>query len=216
MIILSFIVGITIQYLLNVRRGISRKISSYLIILNPMISISSAVLLTYYSSGKQYFGLSSVGGLFGMYASTVILSLIDNKSGEMEVMIQNCTFILPLMYSISKVGCLLAGCCHGISYKGLFCIEYSGLKTETIYAFPIQLLESIVFLVIFAFGMIMYKKHNKNSTCIIFILSASAKFILDFLRESHQNKILSFNQILCILLLTAGVAIIFFKNRKNM
>jgi len=216
MIILSFIAGITIQYLLNVRRGINRKISSYLIILNPMMSVSFAILFTYYSSGKQYFGLSSVGGLLGIYAGSVILSLIDNKYGEMEIMIQNCTFVLPLMYSISKVGCLLAGCCHGIPYKSLFCIEYSGMETETIYVFPVQLLESIVFFVIFTAGMIMYKKYNKNSTCIIFILSVSAKFTLDFLRESHQNKILSLNQILCILLLITGMIIIFLKNRKNM
>lgn len=110
MIMLSFIVGLFVQYYLNVKRGINKNTSRKLILISPAASIICALLLTYYSSGGQYIGLSSMGGLVGMYIGVLLSSVTNRNYGETRVMVENCTFALPLMYSISKIGCLFAGC----------------------------------------------------------------------------------------------------------
>ena len=212
MIILSFIAGLFVQYYLNVKRGINKNTSRKLILISPVMSVIGAVLLTYYSSDRQYFGFSSIGGLVGMYMATLISAIIERKYGEIKVMLENCTFALPLMYSISKIGCFLSGCCHGMAYDGIFSVDYIGSESGNITVFPVQIFETVSFFIIFAIGIFLYKKHNRNSVWITFMLSAAAKFVLDFLRESHHNQIISLNQILCILLITIGAAIIFIRS----
>lgn len=208
MIILSFIVGLFVQYYFNVKRGINKNTSRKLILISPVMSVIGAVLLTYYSSDKQYFGFSSIGGLVGMYMATLISAIIERKKGEVKIMLENCTFALPLMYSISKIGCLFAGCCNGIEYSGFLSLHYIGDTGTDMTVFPVQLIETIVFFIIFVVGIVLYKMHSRKSVYVTFGLSVSAKFILDIFRESHNGKVLSFNQILCLVLLAAMIAVI--------
>ncbi len=214
MIILSFLAGLVVMYILNLRDGIRKNVAGYLCLLAPVMSIFFGMVLTYVSSGGKYFGLSSVGGLAGMYAASLTLALISGKSGEISIMLKNCTLILPLMYSISKIGCLLAGCCHGISYHGAFSIHYTGKNTNTMDVFPVQLTETVLFLIIFLLGMLLQKK-NRNTVPIIFIVSALTKFLLDFLRESHTGEIISFTQMLCLLLILTEIIILIYRKHKN-
>lgn len=207
MIALAFIVGLYVQCRLNFNRGISRKTSFKLIMISPAASIICALLLTYYSSGGQYIGLSSMGGLVGMYIGVLLSSVVHCNYGETRVMIENCTFTLPLMYSISKIGCLFAGCCHGIEYNGFLSLHYINAKGEEMTVFPVQLIETIVFFIIFVVGIVLYKMHSRKSLYMTFGLSVSAKFMLDFFRESHNGKVLSLNQILCIVLIAAAIGI---------
>ncbi len=207
MIMLSFVVGLYVQCRFNSKRGISRKTSFKLILISPVASIICALLLTYYSSGGQYIGLSSMGGLVGMYVSVLLSSVTNRNYGEMRVMAENCTFALPLMYSISKIGCLSAGCCHGIEYNGFLSLHYISDTGSEMAVFPVQLLETIIFFIIFIVGIFLYKMRSRKSLYVTFGLSVSAKFILDFFRESHNGKVLSFNQILCIILIAVVIGI---------
>ena len=201
MIALAFIVGLYVQCRLNFNRGISRKTSFKLIMISPAASIICALLLTYYSSGGRYIGLSSMGGLVGMYIGVLLSSVVNRNYGEIRVLAENCTFALPLMYSISKIGCLFAGCCCGIEYNGFLSLHYVTATGTEMTVFPVQLIETIVFFIIFVVGIVLYKMHCRKSLYVILGLSVSAKFLLDFFRESHNGKVLSFNQILCLILL---------------
>ena len=205
MIVLAFIVGLYVQCRLNLNRGISRKTSFKLIMISPAASIICALLLTYYSSGGQYIGLSSMGGLVGMYIGVLLSSVTNRNYGETRVMVENCIFALPLMYSISKIGCLFAGCCHGIEYNGFLSLHYINAKGEKMTVFPVQLLETVFFFIIFVVGMLLYKMHSRKSLYVTFGLSVSAKFIFDFFRESHNGIVLSFNQIFCIVLISVAI-----------
>ena len=193
MIALAFIVGLYVQCRLNFNRGISRKTSFKLIMISPGASIICALLLTYYSSDRQYFGFSSIGGLVGMYIGVLLSSVVHRNYGEIRVMAENCTFALPLMYSISKIGCLFAGCCHGIEYSGFLSLHYISATGREMTVFPVQLIETIVFFMIFVVGMVLYKMHSRKSLYVVLGLSVSVKFILDFFRESHIGKELSLN-----------------------
>ncbi len=214
MILLSFLAGLTGMYLLNIRDGIRKNVAGYFCLLAPAMSIFLGIVLTYLSSGFQYFGLSSIGGLAGMYAASLTLALISGKPGEIGIMMKNCTLLLPLMYSISKIGCLLGGCCRGIAYHGAFRIHYTGSRTDSAYVFPVQLTETILFLLIFLLGMFLQRK-IRNPVPAVFILSAVTKFLLDFMRESHAGEIISFTQMLCLILILTEMILIFFRKRNN-
>ena len=82
------------------------------------------------------------------------------------------------MYAIGKIGCFLVGCCYGIKYSGIFSVvyNYSLHAPVGVSLFPIQLVESIVFLLIFIY-MLNKKLQNKFNTQTIGI-SLCVKFIL--------------------------------------
>lgn len=207
MVFLSFAIGISLMYILNIKAGVRKNIANYTMLLCPAMSAFGAMVLTYVTAMRQAIGLSSMGGLFGMYAGVFTMALIINNREEAKIIFRNCTLVLPLMYSISKLGCLFAGCCYGISYNGIFCIKYIVNKTETICVFPVQLAETIVFFIIFVTGIILFKKHKRYTIFLVFILSMTAKGLLDFMRESHVGKMISFNQLLCLITLFIGTGI---------
>lgn len=214
MIVLACGLGIAMQYIMNIKRGAEKRIAGFVALLSPFMSFFFGLLLTYASSGGKEFGLSSIGGLVGMYGSVLTLALITNDKNQSKVMFENCTLVLPLMYSVSKVGCLLAGCCHGRPYSGPFCIEYTGKVTETGSVFPVQLAETVVFFLIFAAGVIMFAKGSRAVMYMVFIASAAAKGLLDFTRASHVGRILSLNQVLCFVMMIACIVFIVVKSKK--
>lgn len=220
MILLAFIAGNFGMYTLNIRSGIKKNVSGYLILLSPMMSLFCGVYLTYITSGFRYYGLSSIGGLIGMYMAVLTMAAINSKISsnkkDTKTMLQNCTIILPLMYSISKIGCFLAGCCYGIEYSGVFCIHYTGHGNIPVHdVFPVQIAETIVFLGIFFVGIYFIKRKVKNMVWIIFIISAFAKGLLDFLRGSHTGELISMNQILCIILIVFGMVVMFCSRKRR-
>ena len=205
MILLSCMAGLSLQYILNVKRGVQPMVAGFITLLSPFMSFFFAFLLTYAASGGRKTGLSSMGGLFGMYLSVITLALIKRDKNSTKITIENCTLVLPLIYSISKTGCFLAGCCRGIPYHGPFCVEYSGKVRETGCIFPVQLAETIVFFIIFAIGIIMLVKKCRHTSVYLLTLCAAAKGLLDFLRESHIGKAVSLNQVLCLAVIAAGI-----------
>lgn len=118
---------------------------------------------------------------------------------------------IPLMYAIGKIGCFITGCCYGIEYNGIGNIiyKYSLDAPQNVPLFPIQILETIIFFIIFMYiiNKTLKNKFNWNSLGKSFILCGIAKFSLDFLRASHNNKILSLNQYVSILFILIGVYI---------
>ena len=205
MIMLSFAAGIGSMFFLNVKSGVRKHMAGYLSLLAPFMSIFFGLLLTYITTFGKGMGLSSLGGLFGMFAAVVTIALIGRDHREFRTMLTNCTLVVPLMYSISKIGCLCAGCCRGIAYHGAFCIEYTGKRTGDICVFPVQLAETILFFAIFVTGIILFLKKKQNTELFVIIASVLGKGGLDFLRASHTDKIISLNQILCIVIAAVGI-----------
>lgn len=206
MILLSLFFGNIVMYILNIKNGIRKNVSGYTILLSLMMSIFCGIYMAYITSGFRYYGLSSIGGLIGMYLAVLVMSIISHSKKDMKIMFQNCTLVLPLMYAISKTGCFLAGCCYGIKYSGIFSVYYTGHGNIPEYnVFPVQLAESIIFFLIFVIGMFLYRYKSKNIIQTEFIVSALSKLLLDFLRESHNGQLISLNQILCIILMIIAI-----------
>lgn len=105
----------------------------------------------------------------------------------------------PLMYGLAKIGCAVAGCCHGI--------EYSGSLNMHGY-FPIQPVETIVFLGIYFLGL-----KTKSVSAVVYA-SLGAKFLLDFLR-ADRGGIISRNQILILVYLAIWSVAIIYTHRER-
>jgi prolipoprotein diacylglyceryltransferase len=215
MIILSFIAGSAGMYILNIKKGIQKNIARYLLILLPLMSLFFGAMLTYATSGGKSYGLSSVGGLIGVYAAVITMGAMSPVKGDIRIMSETATVILPLMYSVSKVGCFLAGCCYGFAYDGVFAVEYTGRNAHECAAFPVQAAETLTFLIIFIIGAWLYAKNKRYAVQVIFITSALAKCSLDFLRASHKGIFISLTQVFCIILAVIGIIWLVMKMKRN-
>ena len=162
-------------------------------------------------------GLSAYGGVIGAIAAIFIFRFQFKKN--LKDLFLTFALPLPLLYAIGKIGCFLVGCCHGIEYHGIGNVVYNYLsKSEIIglHLFPIQLVESIVFFLIFIYILFKYKKNkfNVKSLSIMLLLCGISKFALEFLRMSHMNKMISTTQIISLIFILISIYLII-KNRKE-
>lgn len=194
--VLSFVLGYVFIVLQLKKDQIEKKIIFYSVMLSLSCSIYLAVAYTIIFSDA--FGFSSIGGALGIIIGMLIMGAISkpNREAIYRRYIQS----LPLLYGVSKLGCFFAGCCYGIAYDGPCSLTYIGTRESLPQGavFPIQLLESIVFLGIFIGTCFFAKKYANVLTIAI---CCAAKFGLDYLRASHVDQVISVNQIFCILIL---------------
>ena len=213
----AFIVSFAVVFLLLKKRGVPTNYIGYSILLNVVLILYGAKLFTVVTRGFQISiftaGFSSLGGAIGLLVGIFVFGKIypEGSTSLWEAYVT----VLPLLYGISKIGCYLVGCCHGISYEGLLAVVYDSDYMQGGPYFPVQLAESIGFLGIFVVGLLIYLRSNRrNLVPVIMILCATTKFSLDFLREEHLGKIVSVNQLVCIVFFFWGV-ITLIKNKNK-
>lgn len=149
-------------------------------------------------------GYSFLGGIMG---SILVVALYCRKyKFDFVEMLSNFAVIYPLIYSISKLGCFLNGCCYGI-------ININ----DIIYKFPLQLLDSAIMLVLF---LILLLKSHKQKDLIInmfFYIFFTVKFFENYFREVRNIIIFNFTleQILCGILIITCVIINILKKNKH-
>ncbi len=168
-------------------------------------------LFTILTSHEDNFikaGLSAYGGLVGVTIASIIFEKILPSK---QIIIKYTILSLPLTYSLTKIACFVAGCCHGIPYNGPFSVIYTnGLNIPL---FPIQALETICFMVLFI--ILKKKKENKNIPYISLITISLLKFSLDFLRYDHLTKIVTINQIFSLVLCTSIIMLYLYQKKKK-
>lgn len=187
--------------------------------------IGGAKLLSFLQNYQQYngefnfvkVGLSAYGGVIGAIIFILLFSFQFKKS--LKELLYIFMPSIPLMYSIGKVGCFLAGCCYGIEYNGIFKVayHYSMSAPKDIYLFPIQIVESIVFFVIFVYIISKHKKNQFNLKTLGkgFVFCSISKFLLDFFRMSHKNMFLSTNQIISVFFTIIGLILLIYADSKR-
>lgn len=180
----------------------------YSTVLSLICTFCFGSIFTLVTSGFESFGFSSMGGLLGMYVAYIVAYVwIYNKTNK-NTLFSNFVLVIPLMYGLTKLGCLMGSCCYGIEYSGVLSIEYSGEAAVSTGAlgerFPVQLAESIVFIIIFIIhckDRVISRKDKVNSSLNLCVQCAIAKFSLDFLRNSHIGQIISVNQVMCLVVI---------------
>lgn len=214
MIVLSLIVNVIVVLIISRKfKYTVDELVSMLVIDNIGI-IGGGILYTYIFS--KDLGFSSLGGVIGGLIMLYLYSLLVKK--DYKYMLILFMPSIPLMYAIGKIGCFVAGCCYGIPYDGIGHIVYHSSEVALLNTnlFPIQIVETIIFLIIFIYIITRYYK-NKFSIKLIMIeiiVCGIAKFLLDFLRYEHTVKLITSNQIMCLLLVIFSSIYLIRLNKK--
>lgn len=223
MIFIAIIANIIVTNILSCKYNYS--IFEYInLVLYEMIGIViGAKIFTYltqYNNYKEfniyYIGMSSYGAVIGAIIMILIFSIIHNKS--FKELLYIIVPPIPLLYGIGKIGCFLAGCCRGFVYNGIGSVTYKYIpNADTLSYFSIQLIEAIVFILIFIYLITIIRKNKFNDLYIgkTFVICGLFKFVLDFFRISHNGKILSINQVFSLIFILIGLIIIIVQRKRT-
>lgn len=206
-IVFSILIGMIYIYYNLIKHGYKNKQILLYFIMYISFAFVCGKIYTVFAYGKDNIltaGLSAYGGLIGVVVASIIFEKILSTDGKI---IKYTILSLPLVYGLTKIGCSIVGCCGGIPYEGIFKIKY--VDALNIWQFPIQIVETIVFLLMFFICHFISK--NKNIDYIVLILVSFLKFMLDFLRYEHIDILITKNQIFSIMLLFATIIVYVFK-----
>ena len=204
-VMLSIILGIVVACILMRRAGASRQTVFYTALLTFVMIIAVSFLVSFYITHDiRRVGFVGAGGALGLVLGVLISAFIHNDHPGASV--SAWVVSAPLMYGLSKIGCHIAGCCHGIPYTGPLAVTYACHGDAS--CFPVQLLETVVFLVIFAVGLALYLhlREKLPAALITVAVSCAAKVLLEFLHESHTGGISGY-QILVMSIAAAFAAV---------
>jgi len=225
MIFSSLAANIIIVAILSKKHSFSKNEIVCLLLYESVGIIGGAKILTFIQNYRELdgqfdflaLGFTAYGAVIGALLFLILFCLQFRK--PIDEMLYIFTPSIPLMYGVGKIGCFLAGCCFGIEYSGFGSIvyEYSGSASANTNRFPVQIVETIVFLGIFAYMMIKHKKNqfDMKKVGISFILCGFAKFALDFLRDSNTGQVLSQNQLISIVFIIIGIGIVSIQMRPQ-
>ena len=193
---LAFIIAFVIFYkLLNKKNSKINLLYIYVInimgfaIGSKLFSVLSnkeiLTLSNYINSGYSY-----IGGILG----SILLIFIYCKIYKLDFkhILTVFSVIFPLIYSLSKIGCFLNGCCGGII----------NINNEY-YKLPLQLIDSTIMFILFLTLLILFIKREKNVINLFFIIFSCIRFFEDYFRN-NRNIItvnLTFEQIICVIII---------------
>lgn len=213
-ILISFVFGAIFNYLYLKKNNIQNQYTILFITMIILFAvIGGEIVSTVFTEKNEIeiinYGLSSYGGAIGVIVAAIVFEKIYSKD---KVFIESAILSLPLIYSISKLACFFAGCCYGLPCQnGIFSVTYTnGLNIPLI---PIQLIETITFLIIFIICFLI--KKDKNIISITVLLCAISKFILDFFRYTHLKETISKNQIISMIFIIGSIYLFIKTNKRN-
>lgn len=142
-------------------------------------------------------GLSLLGGLVTVPA--YLIWHLRRKHIPLVPMLDLAATYAPLGLGVSRIGCLLAGCCYGRpavipSSLSITYLHHSSLAPLLRPLVPVQLYAMAASLTFFCFlyGLSQYWKQPIGLTSGLFlVLEGSSRFILDFFRGNPSPRILS-------------------------
>jgi phosphatidylglycerol:prolipoprotein diacylglycerol transferase len=131
---------------------------------------------------------------------------------------------LPLGHAIGRVGCFLAGCCHGVAYDGCLAVHYpnsiAGLPPEQGY-FPTQLLEAVLNIGV-CFALLAFRSPKRKPGQLLAAYAGFygiVRFIVEYFRgDAIRGSLLVFSTSQWISIGMMAASVLFFvitKARKS-
>lgn len=200
--------------------GVGAKLLYIITILPELIenfnSLNWKTLIPRILQGGFVFYGGLIGGVVGLYVYSKSFEISFKKLCMILIP------VVPIFHSIGRIGCLLAGCCHGIEYHGFGSITFynTELAPIGIPLFPIQIVESLCNLIIFIIILLTYKKFKGTykTVAIYTTLYSVVRFVLEFYRGDVGRGIivLSTSQWISIVLFIVGITLFIYEKKiKN-
>ena len=225
MILTSLIANIIVVVVLSRKYSFSKNEIICLLLYENIGIVGGAKVLTFLQNYRALdgnfdfltLGFTAYGAVIGAILFLVIFCFQFKKS--FKEMFYVFMPSIPLVYAIGKIGCFLAGCCFGVEYSGIGSVtyQYSLAAPPNIRFFPVQLVETICFLGIFVFMMIIHKRNQFDvaKVGVLFILCGLAKFFLDFMRHRHIEQVFSLNQMISVAFIIIGLIMALYCRTKR-
>lgn len=204
-VVLAVVAGFGIAVFRMHRSGVAWQTIKYTCLLTLICTLVTSILVTFKITPDGIsVSFSGLGAAIGMIAGVFISGIIIKDKPDLVM----ASFITsaPLMYALAKIGCLLAGCCHGKEYYGPFAVVHLGGEHAGSF-FPAQLVDMTAFLVIHFFAVVITSKMRNKIHAIYIILAVTipVRFLLEYLKYYHDGSLISSGQ---ITVLAAGAAAI--------
>ncbi|MBO5397830.1 MAG: prolipoprotein diacylglyceryl transferase [Clostridia bacterium] len=206
----AFIISFIVFYKIS-KQNYSKLDIIYIYVINivgfaigskSMSLISNNTEITIYNFINS--GYSYLGGII----CSILVVILYCKRYKLDFinMLSNFIVVYPLIYSISKIGCFMNGCCYGI-------ININDIN----YKIPLQLVDSIIMLILFLILLVQFNKQKKLVISMFFCLFSTVRFLEDYFRDTRNILIFNFTleQIVCGILLITNVIIIIFRMYKK-
>lgn len=216
-VLIGVLAGLGISILLMRRKGVER----FQFLLSSFLVFASIFILNIFWNLPKIIRVESWGfdgtlGAAGLILGAFCSAIIFREKGP-EIMASFVTGA-PLMYSISKIGCFLSGCCRGFNFSGPLSVRYDKWGQGSF--FPTQLLDVICFFAVFVLAFILTTrcKDQIKVSIAVMIISIISRFGVDFFRLSHADKVISRTQILMIsalIIVIISSIVISMLNRKR-
>lgn len=170
-------------------------------------------------------GATFYGGLIG--GATVFLAIyfiaghfiFKDKSNKQRFFdVSDCVApAIAIAHSLGRIGCLMAGCCHGAVTDKWYGIHMVLLQKKVV---PTQLFESIFLFCLFLFFVIRIKKGRSYNLPLYMIIYGVWRFFIEYLRNDYRGttfvSALTPSQLTAVFMIVGGIALIFvFKYLKS-
>ena len=186
----------------------------FILVTWPQLNGTMWEKMTYFAQNFRY-GFVFYGGLIVAVAALIIYMKKKNLP-----LLPTSDFIvtgLPLGHAFGRVGCFLAGCCHGkptaLPWGVIFSDPHAMVSPDLIGVpvHPVQLYEAVGNLLIFFLLHKLYNRPHKNGMILVAYIACygTLRFVLEFFRGDFRGTYifgLSPAQLITLLLaLTAGI-----------
>lgn len=161
-------------------------------------------------------GMTFIGGLIGGVACFLTIYFIFRKkyTARLYEVISLLPCSILIAHAFGRIGCFFAGCCYGKETDRFLGVQFPDLPHPV---HPTQLYEAAFLFVLFAVSVyLILKKDFKHNLSLYLIAYGVFRFLIEYVRGDDRGELVGFvspSQFWSILMVVAGVAIIFVMNR---
>ena len=207
-VMLSVAIGYAAAVFRMRKSGVNKQTIFYTSLLSFVCTMAGSFMLAFKITSEGIgIGFSGLGAAVGMVTGVMISGLIIRD--KPDIVMTSFVVSAPLMYGLAKIGCFLAGCCHGKEYTGPMAIVYHGANAGSY--FPTQLIDMASFIIVFVISSILiFKLKNKlKAIYITFAMLIPVRYALEYLKYYHEGHIIESGQLKVLLAGVIAVGLIF-------
>lgn len=173
------------------------------------------------NTGATFYG-GLVGGAAVFIAFYFIVGHFTFKDGYHKrnfFLMADCAISsVVIAHAFGRIGCLMAGCCHGQVTDAWYGIMMHGDYGYDKYV-PVQLFEAIFLFILFAFLALRIYKNKTYNLPIYMVVYGIWRYIIEFFRGDVRGGTfvdwLSPSQLTAIIMIIGGVIVYIFEKKYN-
>lgn len=160
-------------------------------------------------------GMTFIGGLIGGVVCFLAIYFIFRKRYNTRlyqvISILPCSILIG--HAFGRIGCFFAGCCYGKPTDSFLGVQFPDLLHKV---HPTQLYEAAFLFVMFGICLYLVVKKNFQHNLSLYLISYGIfRFLIEYVRGDERGElvgVISPSQFWSILMVVAGIAVIFLMN----